>query len=123
MLAAPGAGTCAPGWEWRPPIEAPWPYAPVLEAVADLCRRHPALLDGLDDAFREEIERALSGRDLRGAEAAATSGCSWRSSNWCGWPPPGRARCWSSTTPTSADAESLRLLHYLSPEHRHRRRC
>ena len=38
-------------------IEGAWPYAPVLEALADLCRRHPALLDGLDDALREEIER------------------------------------------------------------------
>src|SRR4029079_17853060 len=44
-------------------IEGAWPYAPVLEAVADLCRRHPALLDGLDDALREEIERSLSGRE------------------------------------------------------------
>ena len=44
-------------------IEGAWPYAPVLEAVADLCRRHPSLLDGLDDALREEIERALSGRE------------------------------------------------------------
>ena len=26
-------------------------------------RRHPALLDGLDDALREEIERSLSGRE------------------------------------------------------------
>ncbi len=44
-------------------IEGAWPYAPVLEAVADLCRRHPTLLDGLDDVLREEIERALSGRE------------------------------------------------------------
>ena len=28
----------------------------------DLCRQHPALLDGLDDVYRLEIERALSGR-------------------------------------------------------------
>ena len=46
-------------------IDGAWPYAPVLEGLADLCRRHPALLDGLDDVFREEIERALSGRDSR----------------------------------------------------------
>jgi DNA-binding SARP family transcriptional activator/tetratricopeptide (TPR) repeat protein len=44
-------------------IEGAWPYAPVLEAVADLCRRHPTLLDGLDDMLREEIERSLSGRE------------------------------------------------------------
>ncbi|MGK5115768.1 BREX system ATP-binding domain-containing protein, partial [Geodermatophilus sp. CPCC 205506] len=42
-------------------IDGAWPYAPVLEALADLCRRHPALLDGLDDALRAEIERALTG--------------------------------------------------------------
>ncbi|HEY5786883.1 MAG TPA: AAA family ATPase [Microlunatus sp.] len=42
-------------------IEGAWPYAPVLEAVADLCRRHPAMLDGLPDDFRVEIEGALQG--------------------------------------------------------------
>jgi DNA-binding SARP family transcriptional activator len=45
-------------------IEGAWPYAPVLDAVADLCRRHPTLLDGLDDRCRQDIERALSGRPL-----------------------------------------------------------
>ncbi|MGY1617970.1 AAA family ATPase [Geodermatophilus sp. SYSU D00691] len=44
-------------------LDGAWPYAPVLEALADLSRRHPALLDGLDDAMRQEIERALSGRE------------------------------------------------------------
>ncbi|MFD2093477.1 ATP-binding protein [Blastococcus deserti] len=43
-------------------IEGAWPYAPVLEALSDLCRRHPALLDGLDDLMRVELERALAGR-------------------------------------------------------------
>ena len=43
-------------------VEGPWPYAPVLEAFGDLSRSHPALLDGLDDAYREELDRALSGR-------------------------------------------------------------
>ena len=45
-------------------VEGPWPYAPVLEAFGELCRKHPALLDGLDDRFRIEIEKALSGRDV-----------------------------------------------------------
>ncbi|HEX6886956.1 MAG TPA: AAA family ATPase [Candidatus Nanopelagicales bacterium] len=45
-------------------LEGPWAYASVLEALADLCRRHPTLLDGLDDAFRLEIDSALSGRTL-----------------------------------------------------------
>ena len=45
-------------------IEGAWAYAPILEAVADLGRRHPTLLDGLDDNYRAEIERALAGGDL-----------------------------------------------------------
>ncbi|GAA3194958.1 hypothetical protein GCM10010468_04940 [Actinocorallia longicatena] len=45
-------------------IEGAWPYAPVLEALADLCCRHPTLLDGLDDRCREDIDRALSGLPL-----------------------------------------------------------
>jgi DNA-binding SARP family transcriptional activator len=45
-------------------IEGAWAYAPILEAVADLVRRHPTLLDGLDDNYRTEIERALAGDDL-----------------------------------------------------------
>ncbi|MBA2953338.1 AAA family ATPase [Nocardioides sp. MAH-18] len=45
-------------------IEGSWPYAPVLEALGDLCRKHPALLDGLDDVYRTELDMALSGREL-----------------------------------------------------------
>ncbi len=45
-------------------VEGAWPYAPVLEALADLSRRHPALLDGLDDELRQEIESGLSGRTV-----------------------------------------------------------
>ncbi len=45
-------------------VEGAWPYAPVLEAFADLSRRHPTLLDGLDDALRGQIEMGLSGRDV-----------------------------------------------------------
>ena len=58
-------------------VEGPWPYAPVLEAFGELCRKHPALLDGLDDRFRLEIERALSGtRRAAGPASPATSACS-----------------------------------------------
>ena len=68
-------------------VEGAWPYAPVLEAFADLCRRHPALLDGLRDEFREEIDRALSGRELDWAVRAGTSGCSWPPPSCSGSPP------------------------------------
>lgn len=45
-------------------IEGAWPYAPALEALADLCRRHPELLGGLGEEYRVEIDRALSGAEL-----------------------------------------------------------
>jgi DNA-binding SARP family transcriptional activator/tetratricopeptide (TPR) repeat protein len=45
-------------------VEGAWPYAPVLDALAELCRHHPTLLDGLDDRYRTEIDRALAGREL-----------------------------------------------------------
>ena len=46
------------------PVEGAWPYAPVVEALADMCRRHPTLLDGLADVHREEIDRALGGTEM-----------------------------------------------------------
>ncbi len=52
-----GHGTSAP-------VEGAWPYAPVVEALADVCRRHPTLLDGLPDHHREEIDRALAGVEI-----------------------------------------------------------
>jgi DNA-binding SARP family transcriptional activator/tetratricopeptide (TPR) repeat protein len=45
-------------------IEGAWPYAPVLDAFSDLCRQHPALLDGLNETFRVEIDRGLAGHEL-----------------------------------------------------------
>jgi tetratricopeptide (TPR) repeat protein len=47
-------------------VEGARPYAPVLEAMADLARSHPTVMDALDDAYREEIERALGdGQEVR----------------------------------------------------------
>ena len=46
------------------PVEGSWPFAPVVEALADLCRRHPTLLDGLSDQHRTEIDRALAGEEI-----------------------------------------------------------
>ena len=69
MLAAWFRGRAA-GRGWRighgvaSAIEGAWPFAPVLEAIADLCRRHPTLLDGLDDRCRHDIDRALAGQSL-----------------------------------------------------------
>jgi DNA-binding SARP family transcriptional activator/tetratricopeptide (TPR) repeat protein len=45
-------------------VEGSWPYAPVLEAFAEICRNDPSLLARLDDDYRCELDRALLGSDL-----------------------------------------------------------
>ncbi|OHV31237.1 SARP family transcriptional regulator [Pseudofrankia sp. EUN1h] len=68
LLDAVARRAAAAGWQvgvgTAAAVEGGWPYAPVLEALADLCRRRPALLGGIDERFRSELERAMSGRDL-----------------------------------------------------------
>jgi Predicted ATPase len=51
-----GSGTSAP-------VEGAWPYAPVVEALAEVCRRDPGLLGGLAGHHRDEIERVLTGAE------------------------------------------------------------
>jgi DNA-binding SARP family transcriptional activator/tetratricopeptide (TPR) repeat protein len=45
-------------------VEGSWPYAPVLEALSELCRADRSLLDDLDPAYRAELDRALLGSEL-----------------------------------------------------------
>ena len=94
-------------------VEAPWPYAPVLEALADLCRRHPALLDGLQDSFREEIERALSGRDLTWSGGGGHQRLYVAVVELMRLAAAGEGAVLVVDDAHSADPESLRLLHYL----------
>src|SRR5438874_10486702 len=67
LLAEARAAATRRGWRagfgTSAAVEGAWPYAPVVEALAGLCRRHAALLDGLADAYRVEIDRALAGAD------------------------------------------------------------
>ncbi len=86
----------------------------MVEALADLCRRHPTLLDGLADHHREEIDRALAG-----IETPWTGD----SSHQRLFVAVGRAGAPASATHGllltiddihDADDASLRLLHYVS---------
>ena len=52
-----GSGTAAA-------IEGARPFAPVVEALADLCRRHPQLLADLPECHRRELERVLAGGEV-----------------------------------------------------------
>lgn len=95
-------------------VEGPWPYSPVLEALGDLCRAHPSLLDGLDDAFRDEIERALSGRDVAWTGESGHQRLFVAVAELVRLAAAGRGLMLVVDDLHEADDASLRLLHYLS---------
>lgn len=95
-------------------VEGEWPYAPVLDAVADLCRRHPALLDGLDDRCREDIERALSGRQLDWAGDSGHPRLYVAVAELMRLAAAGTGVLFVIDDLHEADDASLRLLHYLA---------
>lgn len=106
--------------EWRTgsgvaaAVEGAWPYAPALEALADLCRRHPALLDGLDDRFRSEIERALAGRDLDWSRDGGHQRLFVAAAELARLAAAGAGALLVVDDLHEADDASLRLLHYLA---------
>ena len=102
-----GRGVCAR-------IEGDWPYAPVLEALADLCRHHPTLLDGLGDAFRDEIERALSGRQFSWDGQGAHQRLFVATAELLRLAASGAGAVLVIDDAHHADDGSLRLLHYLA---------
>ncbi len=95
-------------------VEGPWPYAPVLEALADLCRRHPALLDGLDDVYRTEIERALAGAHLQWSGESAHQRLFVASAELVRLAAAGHGLLLVVDDAHDADEASMRLLHFLS---------
>ena len=95
-------------------IEGDWPYAPVLEALADLCRRHPTLLDGLGDTFRNEIERALSGRQFGWDGQGAHQRLFVAAAELLRLAAAGAGAVLVIDDAHHADDASLRLLHYLA---------
>jgi DNA-binding SARP family transcriptional activator/predicted negative regulator of RcsB-dependent stress response len=95
-------------------VEGAWPYAPALDAVADLCRRHPALLDGVDDRCREDIERALSGRDLDWSGDGGHQRLYVAVAELLRLAAAGTGVLITVDNLHEADDASLRLLHYLS---------
>lgn len=95
-------------------VEGPWPYATVLEAFADLCRRHPALLDGLEDAYYAEIERALSGKDVAWSGESGHQRLFVAVAELMRLAATGHGLLLVVDDLQDADEASLRLLHYLS---------
>jgi DNA-binding SARP family transcriptional activator len=95
-------------------IEGDWPYAPVLDALADLCRHHPTLLDGLDDTFRDEIERAQSGRQYSWDGQGAHQRLFVAATELLRLAAAGAGAVLLIDDAHDADDASLRLLHYLT---------
>jgi DNA-binding SARP family transcriptional activator len=101
-----GVGTAAA-------IEGAWPYAPVLESLADLCRRHPALLDGLSDFYRVELESALHGTSEWNGESRHQR-LFVSAAELLRLAASGGGAVLAVDDAHDADEASLRLLHYLS---------
>jgi DNA-binding SARP family transcriptional activator/tetratricopeptide (TPR) repeat protein len=95
-------------------VEGPWPYAPVLEALGDLCRRHPSLLDGLDDNFRQEIDRALSAREVSWSGESAHQRLFVAAAELVRLASARHGLLLVVDDVHEADQASLRLLHYLA---------
>ena len=95
-------------------IEGAWPYAPVLEALADLGRRHPALLDGLADQYRVEIEGALRGTSPEWEGESRHQRLFVSAAELLRLASSGGGAVLAIDDAHDADEASLRLLHYLS---------
>jgi DNA-binding SARP family transcriptional activator/tetratricopeptide (TPR) repeat protein len=95
-------------------VEGPWPYASVLEALGDLCRHHPTLLDGLDDQFREEIGRAMSGAEVSWTGESAHQRLFVATAELLRIASAGHGVLLVVDDIHEADEASLRLLHYLA---------
>ena len=95
-------------------VEGPWPYSPVLEALSALCRRHPALLDGLADNYRAELEHALTGRELGWTGENSHQKLFVAAAELLRVAAAGSGLVLMVDDVHDADEASLRLLHYLS---------
>jgi DNA-binding SARP family transcriptional activator/tetratricopeptide (TPR) repeat protein len=95
-------------------VEGAWPYAPVLDAFADLCRRHPTLLDGLGDTYRQEIERALAGAELTWSGEGTHQRLFVAAAELLRLAASGTGLLLAMDDMHEADEASLRLLHYLA---------
>ena len=111
-----GQGTAAP-------VEGAWPYAPVVEAMADLCRRHPTLLDGLADQHREEIDRVLVGEETSWSGGSSHQRLFVATAELVRLAAATNGLLLTFDDLHDADDSSLRLLHYVARATRDDRVC
>ena len=111
-----GHGTSAP-------VEGAWPYAPVVEALADVCRRHPTLLDGLADHHRDEIDRALAGAEISWTGESSHQRLFVAAAELVRLASATHGLLLTIDDVHDADDASLRLLHYIARSTRDHRVC
>ncbi|MGD9704876.1 MAG: AAA family ATPase [Acidimicrobiia bacterium] len=104
-------------------VEGSWPYAPVVEALADLCRRHPTLRDGLPDVHREEIDRALAGAEISWAGDSSHQRLFVAAAELVRLASATNGLLLTIDDVHDADDASLRLVHYLARSSSGQRVC
>src|SRR6185369_12003457 len=96
---------------------------PVVEALADLCRRHPTLLDGLPDNHREEIDRALSGEEISWSGGSSHQRLFVAAAELVRLASATNGLLLTIDDVHDADDASLRLLHYIARSTHDQRVC
>ncbi len=95
-------------------VEGEWPYAPVLEALSELCRRDPSLLEALAPPLRAEISEAISGQRTAWDGQGAHQRLFVAAAELVRLAAEDRGVVLAVDQAESADEATYRLLHYLS---------
>jgi DNA-binding SARP family transcriptional activator len=105
------------------PLEGAWPYAPVIEALADVCRHRPTLLDALPDHHRAEINRTLAGAELSWTGASSHQRLYAAAGELVRQASAASGLLLTIDDVHDADDASLRLLHYIARSAHDQRVC
>jgi DNA-binding SARP family transcriptional activator/tetratricopeptide (TPR) repeat protein len=104
-------------------VEGAWPYAPVFEALAGVCRQDPGLLSGLAGPHRDEIDRARNGTPASWAGQSTHQRLFLAAAELVKLAAAGKGLLLTVDDVHDADDGSLRLLHYLARSARGQRAC
>ncbi|HET9254009.1 MAG TPA: AAA family ATPase [Pseudonocardiaceae bacterium] len=96
------------------PVEGAWPYAPVAEALAAVCRDQPTLLGGPPGHHRDELNRALATAEVSWTGASSRQRLYVAAAELLRRASATRGLLLTIDDVHDADDASLRLLHYLA---------
>jgi DNA-binding SARP family transcriptional activator/tetratricopeptide (TPR) repeat protein len=104
-------------------VEGAWPYAPVIEALADLARRDPALTGGVAAEHRKQLDRARAGAPASWDGPSTHQRLLVAAAELTGAAATARGLLLTVDDVHDADDASLRLLHYIARSARGQRVC